>query len=57
MAGVAVRDSTDPDGPHLLLSSAAWAAFVDRLSAHAAERHYFHQVPEEYVQSLTVELS
>lgn len=30
-AVVAVRDSKDPDGPHLAVTPAAWAAFVDRV--------------------------
>jgi Domain of unknown function (DUF397) len=30
-AGVAVRDSKDPDGAHLIVTPAAWAAFVDRV--------------------------
>jgi hypothetical protein len=29
-AGVAVRDSKDPDGPRIVVTRAAWAAFVDR---------------------------
>jgi hypothetical protein len=28
---VAVRDSTDPDGARLILTPAAWAAFVDHV--------------------------
>jgi hypothetical protein len=30
-AGVAVRDSKDPDGPRIVVTRAAWAAFVDRV--------------------------
>lgn len=30
-AGVAVRDSTDPDGPRIVVTRGAWAAFVDRV--------------------------
>ena len=33
-AGVAVRDSKDPDGPHLIVSCAAWTAFVDRVKRY-----------------------
>ena len=32
-AMVAVRDSKDPDGPHLVVTPAAWAAFL-----HAVKR-------------------
>ncbi|MEU5994138.1 DUF397 domain-containing protein [Spirillospora sp. NPDC047418] len=28
---VGVRDSTDPDGPRLVLSRAGWSALLDRL--------------------------
>jgi hypothetical protein len=30
---VAVRDSTDPDGPKLVFGPAAWKAFTSRLKA------------------------
>jgi hypothetical protein len=30
-ARVAVRDSKDPDGPRIVVTRAAWAAFVDRV--------------------------
>ena len=30
-AGVAVRDGADPDGPPMVVTRAAWAAFVDRV--------------------------
>jgi hypothetical protein len=30
-AGVAARDSKDPDGPQIVITRAAWAAFVDRV--------------------------
>lgn len=32
-ASVAVRDSTDPHGAHLVFTPAAWAAFVDAVKA------------------------
>ena len=35
-AGVAVRDSKDPDGPRLIVTRAAWAAFVDRVKRDGA---------------------
>ncbi|TDC61543.1 DUF397 domain-containing protein [Actinomadura sp. GC306] len=32
---VAVRDSKDPDGPHLAFGPAVWRAFADRVKASA----------------------
>jgi Domain of unknown function (DUF397) len=33
---VAVRDSTDPDGPALVVATSEWAAFVRRVTTDAA---------------------
>jgi hypothetical protein len=35
---VGFRDSTDPDGPCLLLEPEGWSALLTRLKHHAAER-------------------
>ncbi|MEF3113095.1 DUF397 domain-containing protein [Streptomyces chrestomyceticus] len=34
---VPVRDSTRPDGPHLLIPGPLWAAFVGALKRHAID--------------------
>jgi hypothetical protein len=35
---IAVRDSKDPDGPELVFTRQAWAAFVDGVKAGPAAR-------------------
>ncbi|WP_081842404.1 MULTISPECIES: DUF397 domain-containing protein [Actinomadura] len=36
--GIGVRDSTDPEGPHLVLSPEAWGALLTRLKQETSER-------------------
>ncbi|MFI6322723.1 DUF397 domain-containing protein [Nonomuraea sp. NPDC050556] len=34
-ANLGVRDSKDPDGPHLTFSPASWVAFVSSIKSHS----------------------